>query len=124
MSKARSYEVHHIGTLEEVLQQLPYASNRLKTILTSQVCVECGVVGSLWRFERMKRQNHSKAHSGGWHWNLYAVRPDGGLTMMTSDHIVAKSRGGGNGMENRQTMCAPCNSRKGNKLPEEQHAAP
>jgi hypothetical protein len=35
------------------------------------------------------------------------------------DHIIARSRGGKNGWENLVAACKPCNSRKGNRTPEE-----
>jgi len=38
---------------------------------------------------------------------------------MTKDHIIPKSAGGANHMDNLQTMCDQCNNRKGSKLPEE-----
>jgi len=36
--------------------------------------------------------------------------------LMTIDHILPKSRGGGNNINNYQPMCQPCNSKKGNKV--------
>lgn len=36
---------------------------------------------------------------------------------LSLDHIVPVSRGGKNDYENLQTMCRPCNVRKGNRLP-------
>ena len=38
---------------------------------------------------------------------------------LTIDHVVPKSRGGGSTWENIVTSCAPCNSRKGDRLPRE-----
>lgn len=37
----------------------------------------------------------------------------GARRQLTCDHIIAESRGGPTTLENLQTMCAPCNSRKG-----------
>lgn len=39
---------------------------------------------------------------------------------LTLDHIVPKSRGGSNRIENFQLLCAPCNYAKGNTLDESQ----
>ena len=38
---------------------------------------------------------------------------------LTLDHVVPRSRGGDSVWENVVTSCAPCNLRKGNRLPEE-----
>ena len=38
---------------------------------------------------------------------------------LTLDHVVPRSRGGESVWENVVTSCAPCNMRKGNRLPEE-----
>ena len=38
---------------------------------------------------------------------------------LTLDHIIPRSRGGDSVWENVVTSCAPCNMRKGNRLPEE-----
>ena len=38
---------------------------------------------------------------------------------LTLDHVVPRSRGGDSSWENVVTACAPCNLRKGDRLPEE-----
>ena len=38
---------------------------------------------------------------------------------LTLDHVVPRSRGGDSVWENVVTSCAPCNLRKGNRLPHE-----
>jgi 5-methylcytosine-specific restriction endonuclease McrA len=38
---------------------------------------------------------------------------------LTLDHVVPRSRGGESEWENVVTSCAPCNLRKGDRLPEE-----
>ena len=38
---------------------------------------------------------------------------------LTIDHVIPKSRGGANSWENMTTCCFDCNSKKGNKTPEE-----
>ena len=35
-------------------------------------------------------------------------------TLFNLDHIIAKSKGGINGLSNYQLMCQPCNQKKGN----------
>ncbi|MBI4790184.1 MAG: HNH endonuclease [Chloroflexi bacterium] len=38
---------------------------------------------------------------------------------LTVDHVTPRSRGGATAWENVVTACAPCNRRKGNRLPDE-----
>ena len=42
-----------------------------------------------------------------------------GRQFLTRDHVLPVSRGGGNSWENVVTSCIRCNTRKGNKLPDE-----
>jgi hypothetical protein len=52
----------------------------------------------------------------GRRWEEIPPHPGGGA-VITEDHIVPLSRGGGNGIENLQPLCYSCNSRKGARLP-------
>ena len=45
---------------------------------------------------------------------VYCGTSSGRLTL---DHVIPRSRGGGSVWENVVTSCAPCNLRKGNRLP-------
>ena len=38
---------------------------------------------------------------------------------LTIDHVIPKSRGGGNSWQNLVTCCGSCNSKKGDKTPQE-----
>jgi 5-methylcytosine-specific restriction endonuclease McrA len=42
----------------------------------------------------------------------------GATGRLTVDHIVPRSKGGTDALENLQTMCSPCNGRKGDSLPD------
>ncbi len=53
------------------------------------------------------------------HWRCQYCGSDGGK--LTLDHVVPRSRGGKSEWENVVTSCAPCNHRKGNRLPHEVH---
>jgi 5-methylcytosine-specific restriction endonuclease McrA len=50
-------------------------------------------------------------------WSCVYCGTSGGR--LTLDHVVPKSRGGDSVWENVVTACAPCNLRKGDRLPEE-----
>jgi 5-methylcytosine-specific restriction endonuclease McrA len=49
----------------------------------------------------------------------YACQYCGSPSRLTMDHVVPRSRGGGSNWENVVTSCAPCNLRKGDRLPAE-----
>lgn len=88
-------------------RQLKITSSRIRLFfLKGVVCCRCGIEGSEFRLE-----SHTTEAP---HLNLYAVREDGTRVLMTKDHIYPKSLGGPNHMDNYQTMCQPCNGKKGN----------
>lgn len=39
-------------------------------------------------------------------------------TDLTQDHVIPKSKGGKNGLHNKQLLCRPCNEKKRDKMPE------
>jgi 5-methylcytosine-specific restriction endonuclease McrA len=87
-------------------------SHRYLTFLEKGLsCVRCGIKGVYFALERGYKDNESKAH-----FNLYAVNENGAEVMMTKDHIIPKSKGGPNRLENYQTMCIRCNGKKADKL--------
>src|SRR5262249_53364530 len=49
----------------------------------------------------------------------YACQYCGSGVRLTMDHVVPRSRGGLSSWENVVTSCAPCNHRKGDRLPDE-----
>ncbi|WP_313069925.1 HNH endonuclease [Lacrimispora sp.] len=85
-------------------------SQRYQTFLSKGCsCVKCGIEGKYFAKERTKDSRDS------FHLNLYAVDKNGNEVLMTKDHIVPKSRGGKNYIDNYQTMCTICNYEKGNQ---------
>jgi hypothetical protein len=64
-------------------------------------CVQCSRTGT-----RLIRGEGR----GGQHWDIYTDD----LYPLTVDHIIPKSRGGGEELDNKQPMCAGCNFNKGN----------
>jgi hypothetical protein len=64
-------------------------------------CVQCNKTGT----RLIKGEGR-----GGQHWDIYTDD----LYPLTVDHIIPKSRGGGESLDNKQPMCAGCNFKKGN----------
>ena len=89
-------------------------SIRLLVFKQSHVCAECGLKGTHFWVERHKYGKQKR-----WHLNLYATLPDGSERMLTKDHIIPKSKGGTNDLDNLQTLCFECNQRKADSLPGE-----
>lgn len=84
-------------------------SQRLQVFFTKgMTCMYCGVRGSFFAKER------TKGTQDAYHLNLYGILPNGEEVLMTKDHIIPKSKGGRNCLENYQCMCSRCNEMKGN----------
>lgn len=96
-------------------------SDRYELFATKGVkCVSCGIEGSFFALERSTKCNHDRHQKNRQqrrpHFNLYAVREDGQEVLMTKDHILPKSKGGKDRLENYQTMCKVCNETKADSL--------
>lgn len=93
---------------------------RLGAFKKSLICAGgCGRVGSRFYVERHRKRDPGEKYGLGWHLNLYAVNPNGTETLMTRDHIMPRSKGGKNRLNNSQTMCRHCNHDKADNLPTE-----
>ncbi len=94
------------------------ASDRYKTFKLKGIkCVCCGIEGKYFAKETTNRNITEKTR---FHFNLYA-NENGKEILMTKDHIIPKSKGGKNHIDNYQPMCVICNNRKGNKIIESQN---
>lgn len=78
----------------------------------SCTCVRCGITGTF--FAKEKRINDKS-----YHLNLYGYDKNGNEVLMTKDHILPKSKGGEDILDNYQPMCEKCNTEKGNNLESE-----
>jgi hypothetical protein len=74
------------------------------------ICNECGQVADYFAVERHRNGNTSK-----WHLNLYGIDSEGNEVLFTQDHIIPKARGGKDYLGNLQTLCYPCNQKKGKR---------
>jgi 5-methylcytosine-specific restriction endonuclease McrA len=48
----------------------------------------------------------------------------GSRSNLTVDHVIPRSKGGGSSWDNIVTCCAPCNRRKGDRLPRQARMSP
>lgn len=72
-------------------------------------CVCCGLKGSYLALERCRGKDDESL----FHFNMYGL-VNGEEVLFTKDHILPKSKGGTNTLDNYQTMCTQCNAEKGN----------
>lgn len=77
-------------------------------------CALCGIRGQYFRLEC--HGLHANWENNSWHFNLYALNERGNEVLMTKDHVVPKSAGGSNTIDNLQPMCCKCNGRKADNL--------
>jgi hypothetical protein len=85
-------------------------SDRYKTFfLKGTRCITCGLEAKYFAKERFPGDIK-------WHFNLYGIDENNKEVLFTKDHTIPKSKGGLNHIDNYQTMCCKCNSKKGNKL--------
>jgi len=80
-------------------------SDRYALFKNSKKCVFCGIEGKHMLLEKLQ---DDKAP----HLNMYAEE-NGKMILMTKDHIVPRSKGGKNNLENYQVACSLCNQIKG-----------
>lgn len=84
-------------------------SNHRRLRVFSTYGLECADPNCSKKGEYLIKARNSE---GGFHIDVYT----GDFELMTIDHIVPRSKGGSNHIENLQPMCNSCNSKKGNKL--------
>ena len=87
-------------------------SQRYQTFFTKGTkCVCCGIEGKYFAKEKVSCDK-------SYHLNLYAIDENGKEVLMTKDHILPKSKGGQDHIDNYQPMCVRCNKAKGNNIEE------
>ena len=108
-------EVFPYITEEEKRREFEYNGQTYKVRMNSQryfvfknnnKCASCGLEGTKLILDLNPGDKSP-------HFNLYGEE-DGRLVLMTKDHIVPRSKGGENVIDNYQTMCSICNNLKGN----------
>lgn len=84
------------------------ADNRMLLLGHTQHCAACFLIGNHFWLE----------HSGCFppHLNLYGYNEHHHEVMLTMDHIMPRSKGGGSVLVNLQLLCKVCNMLKKNKL--------
>ena len=89
---------------------IKFCGLRLSIFRKSPVCATCEAIGTHFHLEL------GSLNDGVPHLNFYGKDAEGGELLFTKDHVLPKSKGGKNRLENMQTMCVTCNSEKGNKI--------
>lgn len=102
-------------TLARITYRVNLGSDRLHVLKSNRACVCCGLKGTHMSLDKNAQQTKETGVES-YHFNLYAVNTDERLNkhycLMVKDHIVAKSNGGKDAMENYQTLCFYCNCLK------------
>jgi len=97
-------------------ESVKYNSKRLRTFLHKGIyCTYCGKKSTHFALE--KHEFSLPPNGLVWHLNLYIRGLDGSETLMTADHLVPKSKNGGNGQSNLVPACTVCNLYKGSRMP-------
>jgi hypothetical protein len=88
------------------------ASHRYRLFKEKGVkCVHCDLEGKFFALE--KQSKLGKYDNGDkWHFNLYGYNENGDEVMLTKDHMKPRSKGWKNNLDNYQTLCQNCNSKK------------
>ena len=93
------------------IRKFGFQSNRFSLMLRDNfTCVACDLVATHFWLERNGRELH---------FNLYAENRTPGAKydiLFTKDHIMPKSLGGTNELENLQLMCCQCNHKKQDRI--------
>lgn len=94
-------------------------SFRYKIFEKNLDCYNCGIVGSFFYLQQHKKMNRHTADNVA-HFNLYAedkLNINGGnIILMTQDHLIPKSKGGQDTLQNLKTMCFLCNHDKADNI--------
>lgn len=94
-------------------QRVRLTSSRYKVYSQKgTVCAMCGLRGTFFALEQSLNQETKK-----FHFNLYGYNRQGEEVMLTVDHIMPKSKGGSDELNNKQCLCFRCNNKKGDKIP-------
>jgi hypothetical protein len=75
-------------------------------------CYNCDCSADRWIMGKGKRENGRPTL------NLFGTRSDGKLLMMTRDHIIPRSMGGLDLIENLRPACEICNNNRGSEMSE------
>jgi hypothetical protein len=113
---ARGERVLAFSDLEGCTYEAPLEQRHECFLKSGVVCAGCGLHAAFFAWEwRERPERQERQESGEWTLSLYGER-EGTDVYFTKDHIWPRSRGGANALDNYQTMCWPCNSRKGNAM--------
>ena len=106
--KSHNWEIVSHHTMEEIVKECNDGNIKSKRVLNllklGPVCVDCKIEGTKWI--------RTRDAGGGIHLDLYSEDD----TLITIDHIIPKSKGGKDHIDNMQTMCKVCNESKGNQI--------
>ena len=104
----------HVKPMIEAFGHLISTAGNLKLrtfIVHGTTCKCCGIPATFFAVEYDKNDPEKAIIL-----NLYSIHENGKEILMNMDHRLPRFRGGADCVENMQTMCQPCNLKKGCKL--------
>lgn len=104
-TKAHLSSGHDVGVVSLRMRTFGRAASNKSGIH----CKVCGLKAQYFAVEGFKGSLLPSIHA-----NLYGMSGDKEV-LFTHDHVIPKSRGGADNLNNSQVMCQPCNSRKGSR---------
>jgi 5-methylcytosine-specific restriction endonuclease McrA len=92
----------------------PVKINSIRLFTFQQKGIKCSFCGVEGKFFVKERNLGSKLEK--FHLELYGIDHEGKEILMTKDHIFPVVKGGKDNIENLQTACEKCNSKKGDQI--------
>jgi len=106
----RGYQIYLNGKDKTI--KVSMGSHRYQLFALKGIkCTRCGIEGEYFALERDFKTSPDK-----FHFNLYGNDSNGQEIMITKDHVIPRSKGGKNKLNNYQPMCFRCNQKKADKL--------
>lgn len=104
-----NYDTNNLQIINTNEGEFPLKCVHFNVYKKSLICPDCKLEPKFFALERDANSDQKY-----YNYMLYGMK-DGKEVLFNVDHIIPKSKGGGNDISNLQTMCYYCNVSKGNR---------